>query len=103
MRPLVHSAARLPFTALSADCLSGTSVRSSADRRPGFDWALDLRQIQATIAEDDDGLRLMLADGQTAIEIVCGLPGPTTTAILGAQRLLTVVSRFADAMRGSVD
>lgn len=48
---------------------------------------LDLRTLTATVHEVEGEAVLVLDDGYTVIELVCGLGGPCAQAVLGAQRL----------------
>jgi hypothetical protein len=63
--------------------------------------SLDLRTLTAFVVVTGEGPALILSDGATAIEFVCGLPGVTREAIHGTRRLARAVAELGDALSGN--
>jgi hypothetical protein len=47
------------------------------------------------VVDDEDGLVLVVSDGETTIEFACGLAGPTGASALGARRLADATLAYA--------
>lgn len=60
---------------------------------------LDLRSARAWVAESDGGPVLMLSDGDTQVELSCGLVGRTHLAAQGAERVATSALQLAAMVR----
>lgn len=61
--------------------------------------SVDLRGLHVAIAETDGDLVLLVDDGDVQIQFESGLAGSWEQAILGAHRLASVATEFAEALR----
>ena len=61
--------------------------------------ALDLRTLTAHVRDVEGEPVLVLDDGDTIIELVCGLAGPDAAAVLAAERLQSVGALLAAELR----
>jgi hypothetical protein len=59
---------------------------------------LDLRELRAEVSEDDDGLVLVLTDGDTYVELF-GHGGDAEQAAQGADRLAEAAQALATKLR----
>lgn len=60
---------------------------------------IDLRGVRAALYEDDGDLVMLVDDGEVQIELNSGLAGTWEQAILGAERIASVATQYAEALR----
>ncbi|MEV8513367.1 hypothetical protein [Dactylosporangium sp. NPDC051484] len=61
--------------------------------------SLDLRHINAVIAEDEGDLIMLVDDGEVMIEFTSGVGGSWEQAIIGAQRVASTTLQYAASIR----